>query len=45
MLVKKSTTGLGMTILIGLAVSQIVYNAIFHPVRSYKLWVYKQSWY
>lgn len=44
-LISKSNTGLGMTILICLALAQIVYNAIVHPVRSYKLWVHKQSWY
>lgn len=44
-LIRKSNTGLGMTILVGLSVVQVVYNAIVHPVRSYKLWVLKQSWY
>ena len=37
--------GLGMTILIVMVISELVYNAIFHPVRSYRLWAYKKSWY
>jgi hypothetical protein len=37
-LIRKSNTGMGMTILIVLAVGEIVYNTIFHPVKTYKLW-------
>jgi hypothetical protein len=44
-LIRKSNTGMGMTILIGLAVGEFVYNTIFHPVKTYKLLVHKRSWY
>lgn len=44
-LVKKSNTGLGMFILIGLVIGDIVYNTVRHPVKMFQHVVYNRSWY
>lgn len=43
--VKHTTSWLGMTVIISLAVGQTVYDAIFHPVRSLQVVAGKRGWY